>query len=74
MPFIPDMRDIVPGDVAEILEEAAEARQLAARLTDERSIRDLLTYAAELEAGVAQPNPHARPAAPSAEERSRHVG
>jgi hypothetical protein len=74
MPFIPNMRDIVAAEVTEILEEAAEARQLAAMLTDERSIRDLLNYAAELEAGVAQPNAHARQASPSGEERSRRVG
>jgi hypothetical protein len=73
MLFAPDTRDIAAEDVAEIREEAAEARQLAAMLTDETSIRDLLNYAAELEATVACLNPHAKQAA-RGQERSRRVG
>src|SRR5690348_8480078 len=43
------LQDDVAGNAAELLLEAAEARQLAATLTDNKAIADLLNYASELE-------------------------
>jgi hypothetical protein len=40
-------------EVAELLNEAAEARSLAAEIKDPASVRDLLQYAAALEAEAA---------------------
>jgi hypothetical protein len=46
----------VSKDIAELLDEAAEARSLAFALGDAAAIRDLLAYAAALEIHAARLN------------------
>jgi hypothetical protein len=43
-----------PADIAEILDEAATARRLAAAFKDRATVEDLLAYAAALEADAAE--------------------
>ena len=46
------LSESIAREIAELLEEAAEAWQLASTLKDPASARDLLEYAAELESEV----------------------
>jgi hypothetical protein len=62
MPFFDGLYGIVPGEpmfgsikeIVSLLDEAEEARLLAAQITHEASVRDLLNYADALEAEAAQ--------------------
>jgi hypothetical protein len=60
-------------DVAELLDEAAAARQLAASFKDSATIRDLLDYARELEASAALERRHSvKPARADVRRSSGH--
>jgi hypothetical protein len=50
----PPLQNDVADNTAELVLEAAEARQLATTMTDKKAIADLLNYASELERDAAK--------------------